>query len=493
MTGISLTYSGTPGTGRPRSRCAPARWTGRSWPTLPLTESTGGDLRLRDDVRTDRRVAPPTRGSAALLRLRRVRHGRPRRAPLRGPGCRRPAARLRFCAGTGRRLPATPCSTTARTSIDWRQAGPGRFVAPRLRPRLRRWDRDALVRRPLLHRLLPGPAVQDSPTTPTTPASSSGSPIPGPIPWVAINQGHEIQIKEGAADDEPQKTGLDLRLRPRRPAQRATDRSSGTTCSIDVVGQTYTVILNGLVVNTFTSDGSRGADWLPRPPEPHRRGPCVWFRNIQVRELTQETAGPTPTPEPTTEPTIVPPTDPPERFSPCPRRTRRSVVGRPDSYAAPRPASPSARSQVATFECRLDTAPWSACAADAAFSGLRPGRHTFWARAVGTAGPDGSPAGRTWTVDRRAPRIRVLDGLDPTRDPTPRLRASVVDRAAGFRRADVRLSVDGRRVGALRWRKGHTLTVRLPRLTPGTHRVRLVVRDRAGNVRRLARTLTILR
>lgn len=52
----------------------------------------------------------------------------------------------------------------------------------------------------------------------------------------------------------------------------------------------------------------------------------------------------------------------------------------------------------ATFECALDEAPFSACTSPQPYTGLAPGTHTFRVRAVTAAGPDPTPADRSWTI-----------------------------------------------------------------------------------------------
>jgi hypothetical protein len=57
----------------------------------------------------------------------------------------------------------------------------------------------------------------------------------------------------------------------------------------------------------------------------------------------------------------------------------------------------------ATFECRLDAAVFSACTSPKEHTGLSAGSHTFEVRAVTGAGPDPTPASRSWTVDENLP------------------------------------------------------------------------------------------
>jgi Bacterial Ig-like domain len=61
-----------------------------------------------------------------------------------------------------------------------------------------------------------------------------------------------------------------------------------------------------------------------------------------------------------------------------------------------------------TFECRLDAGAFGACSSPKDYAGLSEGPHTFEVRATDAAGnTDGSPAGRTWTVDTVAPSLTL--------------------------------------------------------------------------------------
>jgi hypothetical protein len=62
---------------------------------------------------------------------------------------------------------------------------------------------------------------------------------------------------------------------------------------------------------------------------------------------------------------------------------------------------------LATFECSLDGAAFAACTSPLGLSGLSDGPHELAVRAVGTAGPDPSPATRAWVVDAIAPVVTI--------------------------------------------------------------------------------------
>lgn len=112
-------------------------------------------------------------------------------------------------------------------------------------------------------------------------------PDPGNDPWVAINQGHEIQIREGIeGDGEDQKTGS-LYNFDREDKRNAKPLGEWNDYEIKVEGQTYTMILNGEVVNVAHSDGSRGIDGFIGLQN-HGTSDVVSFRDIQVKELDQQ-------------------------------------------------------------------------------------------------------------------------------------------------------------------------------------------------------------
>ena len=108
-------------------------------------------------------------------------------------------------------------------------------------------------------------------------------PDPGDDPFVAVDHGHEIQIKEGLPDDEPQKTGSVYNF-DREDARNANPVGEWNDYTVRVVGQTYTMTLNGEVVNTYTSDGSRPVEGYVGLQN-HGNADTVSFRDVQIREL----------------------------------------------------------------------------------------------------------------------------------------------------------------------------------------------------------------
>ncbi|MDQ3690407.1 MAG: DNRLRE domain-containing protein [Chloroflexota bacterium] len=65
-----------------------------------------------------------------------------------------------------------------------------------------------------------------------------------------------------------------------------------------------------------------------------------------------------------------------------------------------------------TFECRLDSAPFSACSSPVSYSQLSTGEHTFVVRAIREGTPDPTPATRTWTVDTTTEAVGLAAAAD---------------------------------------------------------------------------------
>ena len=65
----------------------------------------------------------------------------------------------------------------------------------------------------------------------------------------------------------------------------------------------------------------------------------------------------------------------------------------------------------ATFECRIDDAPYAPCASPQEYANLGDGTHTFFVRATDADGnTDPTPASRSWAVDTTAPTV---SGVSP--------------------------------------------------------------------------------
>lgn len=116
--------------------------------------------------------------------------------------------------------------------------------------------------------------------------------------WVAIYCGHEVQIYDGPTG-EPQKTGSIYNFDPVGLAQaRVTPKGQWNTYEVRVVGQQYTIIRNGVVINEFDNAPGKQSS---RPSDPstdlrqftrgfvglqnHGTNDLIEFRHIQVKEL----------------------------------------------------------------------------------------------------------------------------------------------------------------------------------------------------------------
>ena len=107
-------------------------------------------------------------------------------------------------------------------------------------------------------------------------------PDPGDDPDVAVNQGHEIQINENPGGD-PQKTAS-IYNADRENYRNAKPLGEWNDYEITVVGQRYTVCLNGKVVNDYVSDKGRPLQGFVGVQN-HDPTSKVSFRDIRVKEL----------------------------------------------------------------------------------------------------------------------------------------------------------------------------------------------------------------
>ncbi len=62
---------------------------------------------------------------------------------------------------------------------------------------------------------------------------------------------------------------------------------------------------------------------------------------------------------------------------------------------------------VASFECKLDSASYTACTSPASFSGLANGSHQFSVRALDNAGNTGNAVTRAWTIDTSSVLVAI--------------------------------------------------------------------------------------
>ncbi|MBY8874243.1 ThuA domain-containing protein [Micromonospora sp. PLK6-60] len=123
--------------------------------------------------------------------------------------------------------------------------------------------------------------------------SAAGSPA-----WVAIYCGHEIQIYDGPTG-EPQKTGSVYNFDPVGLAQaRPTPKGQWNDYEVRVVGQHYTIIRNGVVINEFDNTPGKASSRAGDPPtdlrqflsgfiglQNHGTNDLIEFRDVRVRQL----------------------------------------------------------------------------------------------------------------------------------------------------------------------------------------------------------------
>ena len=116
--------------------------------------------------------------------------------------------------------------------------------------------------------------------------------------WVAIFCGQEVQIYDGATG-EPQKTGSIYNFDPLGLDQAgATPKGTWNNYEIKVVGQHYTVIHNGVVINEFDNTPGKQSSRAGDPPtdlrqflsgfiglQNHSDNDLIDYRNIRVRLL----------------------------------------------------------------------------------------------------------------------------------------------------------------------------------------------------------------
>ncbi|WP_129789312.1 family 16 glycoside hydrolase [Promicromonospora panici] len=114
-----------------------------------------------------------------------------------------------------------------------------------------------------------------------------GFPDPGNDPWVAVNQGYEIQVD---GSDEPDRTtgsiytfqGAD----PEAVEQALNPVGSWNSYEIRVVGQTIKVLLNGVLVNDFVStDPARDLAQGYVGLQNHGGGETIYYRDVRVKNL----------------------------------------------------------------------------------------------------------------------------------------------------------------------------------------------------------------
>jgi hypothetical protein len=127
--------------------------------------------------------------------------------------------------------------------------------------------------------------------------STTGAARTSPA-WVAIYCGHEIQLYDGETG-EPQKTGSVYNFSPVGLEKAgATPKGQWNDYEVRAVGQHYTIIRNGVVINEFDNTPGKQSSRAGDPStdlrqflsgfvglQNHGNNDLIEFRNIRVREL----------------------------------------------------------------------------------------------------------------------------------------------------------------------------------------------------------------
>jgi type 1 glutamine amidotransferase/PKD repeat protein len=132
---------------------------------------------------------------------------------------------------------------------------------------------------------------------PTGSCGTTGAARTDPA-WVAIYCGNEIQIYDGDSG-EPQKTGSVYNFAPTTLDKAGvTAKGSWNEYEIRVIGQHYTIMRNGAVINQFDNTPGKNSSRAGDPPtdlrqfisgfiglQNHSDNDLIDFRNIRVRQL----------------------------------------------------------------------------------------------------------------------------------------------------------------------------------------------------------------
>ena len=129
------------------------------------------------------------------------------------------------------------------------------------------------------------------PPVPGCPMTFNGTPqTVNPAGWIAVNCGHEVQINDSpeAPGNDPRKTGsiygfADLNLAQARP----TPPGVWNDLEVRVVGQHYTVVRNGVVINEYENLPGVPFPGRPNDPDSSSRG-LVGYIGLQAHGAPQD-------------------------------------------------------------------------------------------------------------------------------------------------------------------------------------------------------------
>ena len=111
-------------------------------------------------------------------------------------------------------------------------------------------------------------------------------PVPehGTVSDTAINEGHEIQIHEGENTTEPQKTGSVYNFK-REERRSSNPIGEWNDYEIRAKGRAIQILLNGMVVNTYTGAAPRTKDVGYFGIQNHDANSQVHFRYVRIKPL----------------------------------------------------------------------------------------------------------------------------------------------------------------------------------------------------------------
>jgi hypothetical protein len=164
----------------------------------------------------------------------------------------------------------------------WRQCGPGRFVVTNGvatgEGGMGLWWYAA---RPFTNFVLRGEFMQEQEI------ADSGVfvrfPDPGNDPWIAVNQGHEMEIGDPNPQDPTWRTGS---IYPFQASAKANTKPLNQWNNFEMVcvGHTYTVKINGEVVTAWTDPKQRSAAGYVGLQN-YNDGKTVRHRHLRIKEL----------------------------------------------------------------------------------------------------------------------------------------------------------------------------------------------------------------
>ena len=108
-------------------------------------------------------------------------------------------------------------------------------------------------------------------------------PDPGQDPWVAVNQGHEMEIGDPAPDDSTWRTGS---IYPFAASSKANTKTLGQWNQFEITcdGQEYTVRINDEVVTRWTDPKARTSQGFIGLQN-YNDNKTVRHRNLQIKAL----------------------------------------------------------------------------------------------------------------------------------------------------------------------------------------------------------------